>query len=294
MAAIPLRVNGGPVTALAASHRKVPMHRLAAAACLALTLAAALVASPARAEPAAMGDQVVVLLWSGASFRGTLERQDDRHLVLRSASGTVRELPLSSVRTVTREGPSAAPGGPAEPVAVIEAPRHATIATAPPAAAPQARAAVASEPGADQGPRVGVGVSVPGPLDAPAFYVPIQLEAELRLEPEFGYASLRLGGEDATRLQVGLGFLFTRQVAPQVGAYVGLRAQYLRLSATGLQTETAWRVAGAVGGEWQPVPRVGLGAEAQLGYVNVSGGGALGTATGLDTAALLFLRIYLN
>jgi len=312
------------------------MRRLTVLACL---VAGSLLATPALAQEAAAGDQVVVTLTSGATFHGTLVGQDERTLTLRSAAGTVRSLPLASVGRVEKAG-SVPVAAPAAPMTAEAAP---AAKAAPPAVGDQVVVTLVSggfvrgklvaqdpwhiavlipdgpvrelvprefsslrhdsglpEQAAPAAPRppthIGLGVALPAASDFPSFYLPIQVSAGFRVEPEIGVVRLDVGGESATALQLGLGLLGTRSVAPQVGAYGGVRLQLQRLDASGTDGITNVRVAGVLGGEWQPVPQVALGVEAQLAYVSLDRAitSTSSSASGLTTAGLLFFRVFLN
>lgn len=279
------------------------MHRLAAA-CLA---AALLLASPAHASdgPPALGDDVVVRLMSGATFRGTMVGLDRRAVTIRSSTGMVRELPLTTVSTVYRAAdpsvqfapPPSAPSAPSASSAAADGPEAAAAKGAPATPAP-------TEPAPLPVPalvhervpvRIGLGVALPTAGDFPSFYLPIQVNQGLRIEPELGLIRLDVNGASGSALQVGLGLLGTSHVAPQVGAYGGLRLQLQRFDSSGSNGYTNVRVAGVMGGEWQPVPQVALGVEAQAAYLSVDRSfGGSSAATGFTTAGLLFLRIFLN
>jgi len=274
--------------------------------CVALAAAA-----PALAQEVAPGDQVVVTLDSGATFRGTLVGRDARSVTIKSAAGTIRALPVSSVSQVAKEvapapaaaAPSAAESPPAAASPTPAAP-SAAPAAAPAAAAPLPIGARASQPPAQPAAaghpvRIGLGVALPAAGEFPSFYLPIQVNQGLRVEPELGLVRFDVGSSSATALQIGLGLLGTSSVAPQVGAYGGLRLQIQRLDVSQGGGATNVRVAGVLGGEWQPVPQVAIGVEAQVAYVSLdrsitSGASAAGDANGLTTAGLLFFRVFLN
>jgi len=270
------------------------MHRHALAALLAAALLTAAPAAALSPEPSP-GDQVVVTLASGLAFRGTLVSRGERTLRLRSTAGSVRDLPLASVKEVTYEGPGAA----VEPAAAEAPVGAATVAAATPMT-PDARPAPTAQPspapeasatGGSGGAHVGLGVSL-NPAGSPVFYVPIQLGSGFRVEPEIGFLSLGSSNSTARVLQLGVGLLATGPVEPQVGWYGGLRIQVRTFGGGGQGYDrTESRLALVGGAEWQPLSRVALGVEAQLGYESADGAG---TQLGLGTASLAFLRIYLN
>lgn len=264
------------------------MRRLSFLACL----AAGLLAVPALAEePAPAGDEVVVTLTSGATFRGVLVSEDGRTVTIRSSAGTVRSLPRTSVARVERATAAAPQAATAPPAGEATSASTPGIAQAPVAAV----AAPVAAPAEAHRVRVGLGVALPSAGDFPSFYVPIQVNPSLRIEPELGLVRASSGGDDATALQVGLGLLGTGAVAPQVGAYGGLRFQLQRVDGSGGGSLTNVRVAAVLGGEWQPVPQVALGVEAQAAYVSVDGAFLEGqTASGFATAGLVFFRVFLD
>jgi len=277
------------------------MHRLAAA-CLA---AALLLASPAQASdgPPALGDDVVVRLLSGVTFRGTMVGLDHRAVTIRSTTGMVRELPLSTVNTVYRTADPSVQFAPPPSVAsaATGAPEAAAAKVAPATPAPTEPVPLpVPAPGRERVPvRVGLGVALPAAGDFPSFYLPIQVNQGFRVEPELGLVRFDVGSSSATALQLGLGLLGTSSVAPQVGTYGGLRLQLQRLDASQGGSATNIRVAGVLGGEWQPVPQVAIGVEAQLAYVSLdrsitSDASTASNASGLTTAGLLFFRVFLH
>jgi hypothetical protein len=249
------------------------MLRLPTAAFAVLALIA--VPAPSRAvdavEPApganssavASEPVVDVVTRSGARFRGVVVKRDERRLHLRTASGVVRELPVATIARI--EEPRETP-----PVAAAKAEPAAQAAPAAPALR-ESRPVLA-----------GIGVAIPTAgvgFGGTVLFFPIQLGSVFRVEPELGY--VRIDGSQVAL--VGLGLFVTRDVAPQVRAYVGPRIEY----ATG-EGDNASAVGLAVGGEWLPVPRVALGAE---GRISAAWGGASDVA---GTSGLFFVRVFLN
>jgi hypothetical protein len=277
------------------------MSRATFAALLAVALLAAFPA--AALQPAPMpGDGVVVTLTSGLTFRGQLISRGERTLTLRSSAGSVRELPLASVKDVVAEAdtpPAAAEPGAA--AAAVPAPSsgpavaatgtsNGTIPAAPTRTTSAPEAMALGGPGEVQ---VGLGVSLTS-VGGAVFYVPIRLGRTFRIEPEIGFLSLGGSSSAGRVLQLGVGLLATGQVEPQVGWYGGLRFQVRTFNA-GSQgyDRTVERLALIAGAEWQPLSRVAFGVEAQIGYEFVDAGSP-STQPGLGSAGLAFLRIYLN
>lgn len=193
--------------------------------------------------------------------------------------------------------------------------RIATLAAA--IAALTLAAPAAAQQAARGDPRLGIGVALSNFDVATLFtgsgaaqiYVPINLTPTLRLEPHFGYVSVEDDADptnDFSSLTIGIGALFTSQVAPQVLAYVGPRLSLSFASETvgvggGATTDadrTDFRIAAAFGGEYQFSPRFSIGAEGQLGYLAIGDTdlGPLGEEPGgssVQTSALVFFRVYM-
>lgn len=278
------------------------MRRLAVLACL---VAGTLLASPTLAqEGPGAGDQVVVTLDSGATFRGTVVGQDDRLLTIRSSAGSVRALPrtaISRVEITARAAPPPPPAAATEPPAASPAVPAVLAVAAEPATPAPARAQPADPPAQAQpparGPLIGLGVGLLAGGGSPVFYLPVEVRPGLRVEPEFGLVAASSSNASASQTQVGLGVLGVRQLAPQVNAYGGGRFSILMSSATGTESRTGLRWAAVGGGEWLPVPRVALGVELQVAYARTSATAAntaSSTVTSFSTASLALLRIYLN
>jgi hypothetical protein len=174
-------------------------------------------------------------------------------------------------------------------------------------------------------PRVGVGVGITTfdfnvsmlassfPAAIPdSIYVPIALTPTFRIEPEIGVAQLdqTTGNEPSiatTVWSIGLGVFWLFPTSPQFDVYVGGRVVRTSYSSTlkfnpPRTNETTEgsdiRVIPALGGEYALHPRFSLGAEVQLQLISfgertVSSGGTIPGASGLQTAGLLFARVYL-
>lgn len=163
--------------------------------------------------------------------------------------------------------------------------------------------------------RVGLGVGLSsldfGPLvsgSAPPahLYVPIDLSARLRIEPQLGLVTFNGDpGDDFSRLDLGVGVLFQRSITQQLAAYVGPRVVLSFVSdeidvgpgfddATGIDA----RILGAVGGEYRPHPNFSFGVEGQLGFTAVGdketdAGPEIGGGSSLHTGAIVFFRAFL-
>jgi hypothetical protein len=181
-----------------------------------------------------------------------------------------------------------------------------------------------------QEPRFGVGVGITGsgtthdgsPDFGTLFFVPMNLTPSFRLEPFVGWARADLdnvpagvggnqafapflNGEKSSDITLGVGGFYVAPLAPQVQVYLGgrLASQWQSISNTagGKASRRNTVLAGALGGEYLPVPRVAFGGEVQLGLIwygdtdytapgfSTTGGGGSGSAT----QATLFVRFYL-
>jgi len=144
-------------------------------------------------------------------------------------------------------------------------------------------------PAAPSASRIGVGAAL-GPAGAvPRLLFPLDFGA-LRVEPGLGYS--RVPGARDSVGHAGLGLLALRSALPGTRAYLGGRVEYEWLSSTQLSSHT-WRLAGALGGEWIPLPAVALGVELQVGYSNGAAAQTSAKREAIDTSALLFLRVFL-
>jgi hypothetical protein len=143
-------------------------------------------------------------------------------------------------------------------------------------------------------------------------YVPISLTPTFRIEGQIGAATLNQNAGtgftsvETSVVSVGLGAFWLLPASPQFDVYVGgrvLRTSYSSTLKTPGQPDNKTegadiRVIPAVGGEYFLHPRFSLGAEVQLQLVSfgnreVSSGGSIPGGSGVQTAGLLFARVYL-
>lgn len=189
----------------------------------------------------------------------------------------------------------------------------ASLALSAPAAAQQQR------------PRVGVGVGLSTfdfnvsalansfPAAVPdSVYVPIALTPTFRIEPQIGVATLNQNSGNNPSIEtsvvsVGLGAFWLVPASDQMDVYFGGRVVRTSFSSklkfdpprTNETTDGAdLRFIPAVGGEYSFHPRFSLGAEVQLQLIvfgdrTVSTGGSIPGGSGVQTAGLLFARVYL-
>jgi hypothetical protein len=184
---------------------------------------------------------------------------------------------------------------------------------------------LSSPASADDRPRLGVGVGLSTfdfnvttlangfPAAVPdSIYVPINIGPTFRLEPQIGAATLNQSTGNAgvsietSVVSIGLGAFWLVPVGGQFDLQLGARV--VRTTYTLKQkpptgtpetTEgTDLRVIPAVGGELSLHPRFSLGAEVQLQLVSfgdrtLSGGGTIPGGSGVQTAGVLFARVYL-
>lgn len=155
---------------------------------------------------------------------------------------------------------------------------------------------------AQQRPTIGVGVgiapfAVPGLSRTVEVYVPLAIGPGFRLEPSVGIWTVdRPGaGDDERDVTLGLGAFLVRAIAPTADMYAGgrLKLNFARVEdgATGADSSgTDLQIAGALGGEVYLVPRLSLGAEAQLGLYQNSD--TSGDDSGWFTTGIAFLRVY--
>ncbi len=187
--------------------------------------------------------------------------------------------------------------------------RIATLAAVLSAAAP----ALAQDKGGRFG--IGVGLSDGNLTPGTILFVPLNLAPNLRIEPflsidrtDIDANAVGIQAGKSSDIAIGAGAFYLARVVPQVQMYVGGRLGFSFSSfkeANATPDEFSRRdfiIAAALGGEYLPHPRIGLGAEAMLGYVaigdtevkpfggpTVKGGG--GSAT--QTQGTLFVRVYL-
>jgi hypothetical protein len=151
---------------------------------------------------------------------------------------------------------------------------------------------------------VGIGVdlvnaaSVAYGHEAPlSIYVPFNLTG-FRIEPSVGLFSESIeGGGSSSRVELGVGGFVPLRSVQQFTAMVGGRLQlaFNRAKPPGGVSSSSNDIylAGALAGEWAANTHFSLGAEAQLGYYNDGGLGALPNTSGFRTAGLVFARFYL-
>jgi hypothetical protein len=160
---------------------------------------------------------------------------------------------------------------------------------------------------AQQRPTIGLGVGI-SPFAVPSahagvvsrtveIYVPLAVGPTFRLEPSIGLATNDQpgGGVDTRDLTLGIGGFLVTRMAPTADMYAGarLKLNFARVEdgATGAENSgTDFQIAGAFGGEVYLVPRLSLGAEAELGLYQNSD--ASGDDSGWFTTGIAFLRVY--
>ncbi len=185
--------------------------------------------------------------------------------------------------------------------------------------------ALAAPAAAEERLRVGVGVGLTTfdfnvstlangfPAAVPdSIYVPINLTSTVRIEPQLGIATLsqNTGNNPSIETSVvslGLGIFWRVPVAPEAELLVGgrvvrttytLKQKFDPPRGTETQEGADLRLIPAVGGEYALHPRFSLGVEAELQIITfgdrtISTGGSIPGGTGVQTAALLFARVYL-
>ncbi len=180
---------------------------------------------------------------------------------------------------------------------------------------------------AQQRPRVGVGVGLSTfdfnvtmllannafPAAVPdSLYVPIALTPTFRIEPQIGVALVNQSSGnnpsiETSYVSLGLGVFWLSPQTDQFDLYFGGRV--VRTSYSSKQkfdpprgTESIdgvdLRIIPAVGGEYSFHPRFSLGAEVQLQLVSfgdrtISTGGTIPGGSGIQTAGVVFARVYL-
>ncbi len=191
-------------------------------------------------------------------------------------------------------------------------------------AAAAAGLALARPAAAEDRPRLGVGIGLETfdfnlamyensfPAAVPAsIYLPLNLGPALRLEPQVGVASFRQNAGanpsiGTTAVSVGVGAFWRLPLSPALDLQLGgrfIRTWYTARSTPvsgGVETVDGadLRIVPALGGEYALHPRFSLGAEAQLQLIvfgdrTVSGGGIIPGGSGVQTAGVLFARVYL-
>jgi len=135
-------------------------------------------------------------------------------------------------------------------------------------------------PAQDRGPVVGVGITMPDF----GLLLPINVSAHFRLEPYVMFYSARAdypASSDtawASHTRVGLGVFSVTHPGETVQVYFGSRVGLLWGStrvdgaSTGQASSTGngWFAGGAIGGEYSPARRIGVGGEALIEYEHTS------------------------
>jgi hypothetical protein len=170
--------------------------------------------------------------------------------------------------------------------------------------------------------RVGVGVGLPTSeltsffaMAAPGttagllpaqIYVPVDFTPSFRVEPEFGFISIHQdGGSDASYYTFGAGAFWMLPLTASAHTYLGGRAvvglERSTANAGGVETRTRGTdlyLAAAFGGEVLPHPRIGVGAEAQVGWWQIGDRTSASITepggSSLQTQGVIFVRVYLN
>jgi len=150
-------------------------------------------------------------------------------------------------------------------------------------------ALAASLPGQQRDPVVGVGITVPDF----GLLLPLNVSPHFRLEPYVLFYSARAdypASSDTvweSHTRVGLGVFSVTRPSESVRVYFGPRLGLLWGSnkldgpTAGQRSTTAngWFAGGAIGGEYNPLPRIGVGGEATIQYEHTSpSSGGTGTA----------------
>jgi len=136
---------------------------------------------------------------------------------------------------------------------------------------------------------VGVGVTVPDV----GVLLPINVSQRVRLEPYVDFSSTRADypvTSDTTWVsfvRIGLGLFSVAHPREKNGLYFGPRVGLLRgttkINGSGGQTSTkssGWFLAGALGGEYSPVPGLSVGGEAKIEFDHSSSSASGSTSIG--------------
>ncbi len=174
--------------------------------------------------------------------------------------------------------------------------------------------------------RVGLGVGLPTSEISSVFataignasglmpaqiYVPIDFTPSFRLEPQVGFVtSSQDGGDSAAYYTFGTGAFYMMELAQQAHIYVGGRLllgfeRSTNVGGGGFEAKTKGTdlfLGAAFGGEILPHPRLGIGAEAQLGRWGIGDrdttiAGNTTTTNGgssWQTQGVIFVRFYFN
>jgi hypothetical protein len=126
--------------------------------------------------------------------------------------------------------------------------------------------------------------------------VPVQIAANLRIEPMVGMNTVDSGGVDRSDLTLGAGVLFALSASQQTQVYAGGRLALDFVSwDDGAADDSGldFRIAGAMGAEYFLAPRFSIGAEADFGFYSTSDGNyTLPDASGFYTAGYFISRFY--
>src|SRR6266702_251119 len=151
----------------------------------------------------------------------------------------------------------------------------------------------------------GLNIAAPGA----SFYVPIQLNHQLRIEPSIGFRHLGVNGGSDNAWALGVGGLFYFAQPTPAGFYVGGRlglAHFSTSTGSGIaevsDSATDFSLAPVLGAEYAFASKFTIGAEFQLpitfiGNASHTAGGTTTTnnvdRTGISTNAVLFFRYFL-
>lgn len=172
--------------------------------------------------------------------------------------------------------------------------------------------------------RVGIGVGVSSfnlgdltgtdLMPSTVVFVPLNLAPNLRIEPYLGIDRFDVDPDPvfangkASTFSIGAGVFYLSRLAPQVQMYLGGRLGFIfeSFEDAGPTPDKADRrdlmLAGVLGGEYLPHPRIALGAEVMLGFLAIGetdftpyGGATQNTGGGsaTQTQGTVFVRVYL-
>jgi hypothetical protein len=137
---------------------------------------------------------------------------------------------------------------------------------------------------------LGVGLNNLASFDYPSFYLPINISAKFRLEPEIWFYRYSETGnifeETQTNLSLGLGVFFVVQ-KEKLDIYYGTRNGII-FSKTRTWSQTDFYIGPATGAEYYLHERFSLGGEIQLRYVFLGDDGG----AALRINALFLIRWY--
>jgi hypothetical protein len=143
-----------------------------------------------------------------------------------------------------------------------------------------ARAAPLAAQESSRGPVVGVGITMPDV----GLLLPINVSPHFRLEPYVLFYSTRSDYPTTSdtlwtsHTRVGLGVFSVGHPGESAHVYVGARGGLLwgsnRINGATFgkanTDDNGWFAGGVIGGEYSPVPRIGLGGEAMISYEHTS------------------------